>query len=55
MDDPAVKQRFEDALNSLSVECKGIATNHHESLTPRGVIEIWDALKISDLKVVSAG
>jgi hypothetical protein len=54
MDDPAVKKRFEDALIGLQVETKGIVTNHNENLTAQGAIEVWNALKLADLKVVPA-
>ena len=51
-DDQSVKIAFHTTLNGLQVTVQGI-TAHKEALTEQGVIEIWNALKLADLKVVA--
>ncbi len=51
VDDPAIKKAFTDALKGLSVTVVGLVADHHEALTEQGVKEIWNALKLADIKV----
>ena len=46
-----IKSKFYDALTGLSVETKGIMSSHNETLTEQGVQQIWNALKLADLKI----
>lgn len=50
-DDPAAKKAFTDALLGMAVTVKGIMTNPDMALTEAGVKQIWNALKIADIKV----
>ena len=50
-DDPAVKKAFHDALNGLAVQVGGVVSNHNENLTEQGVQQIWNALKLADIKL----
>jgi len=49
-----IKSKFYDALTGISVETKGVVSSHNESLTEQGVQQIWNALKLADLKIVEA-
>jgi len=54
LDDAAAKKIFFDALDGHSVTTKGVVAEHDESLTRAGVQQIWDALKLADLKITVA-
>ena len=49
------KEAFFAALEGRDVNVKGIVTSHDETLTHAGAQQIWDYLKLADLKVVVAG
>ncbi len=51
MDDAGIKKAFFDALVGRAVTTKGLVANHDEELTSSGVQQIWDHLKLSDLKI----
>ncbi len=46
-----VKQKFMQVVAGLNVETKGLVTNHDETITDQGAQQIWNALKLADLKV----
>jgi len=48
--DEAVKKAFFDALQ-IAVTVKGIVADHDETLTKQGIQQIWNALKLADIKV----
>ena len=50
----AAKMAFFDALEGRDVNTVGVVANHNETLTHAGVQQIWDLLKLADLKVVKA-
>lgn len=50
----AVKKAFLDALEGRDINTKGIMTTHNETITRAGAQQIWDLLKLADLKVVKA-
>jgi hypothetical protein len=50
----AAKKAFFDTLVGRSVTTKGVVVDHDESLTHAGVQQIWDYLKLADLKITSA-
>ena len=47
----AAKKAFFDALVGHAVTTKGLVADHDESLTHAGVQQIWDALKLADVKI----
>ena len=51
----SLKQKFMQVLTGLSVETKGLVTNHNETITDQGAQQIWNALKLADLKVEEVG
>ena len=50
-EDEAVKKKFDDALKGVSVNVKGILTDPDMTLTEAGIKQIWNALKLADVKV----
>lgn len=48
------KQAFFATLVGLAVTTKGMVTDHDETLTTAGVQQIWNALKLADLKITGA-
>ncbi len=48
------KDKFFETLKGLSVETEGLVSTHDESLTKQGVQQIWNALKLADLQVLTA-
>ena len=48
------KQAFFATLEGLAVTTKGMVADHDETLTRAGVQQIWNALKLADLKVAKA-
>lgn len=52
VDGAAAKKAFFDTLVWRNVTTKGVVADHDEALTVAGVQQIWDALKLADLKIV---
>lgn len=50
-DDQAVKKAFSDALKGVTVNVKGILTDPDMTVTEAGIKQIWNALKLADVKV----
>ncbi len=50
-DDPEVKKAFTEALKGVAVNVKGLVTDPDMTLTDAGIKQIWNALKLADVKV----
>jgi len=51
MDDVAAKKLFFDTLVGRAVTTAGVVVDHDETLTKAGVQQIYDMLKLADLKI----
>jgi hypothetical protein len=49
-----IRKAFFDTLVGHAVTTKGLVADHDEALTRAGVQQIWDALKLADLKIMRA-